>query len=168
MSSRSPGIDRWYRVIGIFLTISPARRSNRRYSSIMKNRDLLHKYLVVPITTHTHVRRKSSGKKKTIEKTGNKGRGHDIPIQDHPASSRSRRSLLLFVVGNIYMAVSMSRHGDSTALLMIPNGFRDALGTNCIDSSRGRASGTNCGRMANFSPTQVICKKTRENISELS
>ena len=44
------------------------RHSNRRYSSIIKNRDLLHKYLVVPISTHTHVIRKSIGKKKRREK----------------------------------------------------------------------------------------------------
>ena len=25
----------------------------------------------------------------------------------------------------------------------------------------------NCGRMANFGPTRVVCKKTRQNISEL-
>ena len=58
--SCSPGINRLYRVIGIFLTISPVRHRNPRY---IKNRDLLHKYLEVPITTHTHVRRKSIGKK---------------------------------------------------------------------------------------------------------
>ena len=93
------------------------RHSNRRYnSSIIKNRDLLHNYLVVPITTHTHVRRKSIRKKK--RKRQKKKKGHYIPIQDHPVSSRSRRSLLLSVVGNIYMAVSMPGHGDLFALLM--------------------------------------------------
>ena len=89
----------------------------------------MHKYLVVPITTHTHVRRKSIGKKKTIEKTEKKEKGYYIPIQDHPLSSRSRRSLFLSVVGNIYsccgqyIAISMPGHDDLTALLMIPNGF---------------------------------------------
>ena len=98
--SCSPGINRWYRVIRIFLTISPVRHSNRRYSSIIKNWDLLHNYLAVPITAHTHVRRKSIGKKKIIEKTEEET-GNYIPIQDHPVSSRGRRSLLLSVVGNI-------------------------------------------------------------------
>ena len=76
----------------------------------------MHKYLVVPITTHTHVRRKLIGKKKIIEKE--KKKGYYIPIQDHPVSSRSRRSLLLSVVGNIYMAVRMPRHIDLTAIFM--------------------------------------------------
>ena len=99
--SCSPGMNRWYRVIGIFLTISPVRDSNRRYSSIIENRDLLHNYFVVPITTHTHVRRKSIDRKKIIERQ-KKEKGYYIPIEDHPVSSRSRRSLLLSVVGNIY------------------------------------------------------------------
>ena len=43
--------------------------------SIIKNRDLLHKYLVVPITTHTHVRRKSIGNKKIISRQKRKKRG---------------------------------------------------------------------------------------------
>ena len=77
------------------------RHSNRRYGSIIKNRDLLRKYLVVPITAHTHVRRKSIGKKKIIEKAKKNEKGNYIPIQDHLVSSRSRRSLLLSVVGNI-------------------------------------------------------------------
>ena len=98
----SPGINRWYRVLRIFLTISPVRHSNRRYSSVIKNRDLLHKYLVVPITTHTNVICKSIGKNKRIGRQRRKKKGYYIPIQDHPVSSRSRRSLLLSVVGNIY------------------------------------------------------------------
>ena len=118
--SCSPGINRWHRVIGIFLTSSPG---NRRYSSIIKNRDLLHKYLVVPITTHTHVRRKSIGTKERTAKT-EEIKGYYIPIQDHPVPSwGSRRSLLFSVVGNIYVAVSMPGHGFLTALLMIPNGL---------------------------------------------
>ena len=94
---------RYNRVIEIFLTISPVRHSNRRYRRITKNGDLLHKYLVVPITTHTHVRRKSIGKNKTIEKAEKKEKGHYIPIKDHSVSSRSRRSLLISVVSNIYI-----------------------------------------------------------------
>ena len=117
---------------------------------------------MVPITTHTHVGRKLIGKKKRKEKTEGR-KGYYIPIQDHPVSSRSRRSLLLSVVGSIYMAVSMPGHGDLTALLMSRMLYRGALGTNCTDSSRGRAFGTNCGRMA----IGVVCKKTREHISEL-
>ena len=39
------------------------------------------------------------------QKIQRKKKGYHIPIQDHPASSRIRRSLLLSVVGNIYMAV---------------------------------------------------------------
>ena len=81
---------------------SRVRHSNRRYSSIIQNRDLLHKYLVVSITTHTHVRLKSIGKKKIMEKTEKKEKGYYIPIQDHPVSSGSRRSLLLSVVGKMY------------------------------------------------------------------
>ena len=39
-----------------------------------------------------------------------------IPIQDHPVTSRSRRSLLLSVVGNIWPLVC-ARHGDLIALM---------------------------------------------------
>ena len=45
--------------------------------------------------------------------------------------------------------------------------YRDTLGTNCIDSSRGRALGTSCVWMDLFCPTRVVCKKTRENVCEL-
>ena len=143
------------------------RHSNRRYSSIIKNWDILHKYLVVPVTAHTHVRRKSIEKKKRKEKTEKKEKGYEyyIPIEDHPVSSRSRRSLLLSVVGNIY-GCYMPRHGDLT-VLMSRMTHGDALGPNCTDSSRGRAFGTNCGRMAILCPTRVVCKKNRESISEL-
>ena len=45
-------------------------------SSVVKNKDLPHKYLVVvPITMHTHVRRKSIGKKKTIGKDREERKG---------------------------------------------------------------------------------------------
>ena len=98
--SCSPGINRWYRVIGIFLAISPVRYSNRRYCSLLKSGDLRHNYLVVLITTHTHVRRKSIGKNKIIEMTEEKG--YYIPIRDHPVLNRSMRSLLLSIVDNIY------------------------------------------------------------------
>ena len=147
----SPGINRWYRVIRIFLTRSPG---NRRYSSIIKNRDLPHKYLVVPITTHTHVRRKSIGKKKIIEKTEEKG--FYIPIQYHPVSSRSRRPLLLSIV-EIYIWLLVCRDMATWPLFLCPEClYRDALGNNCIDSSWGWAFGTNCGRIAIFCPTRVV------------
>ena len=58
--------------------ISPVRHSNRRYSSVIKSRDLLHNYLVVPTTAYTHVRRKSIGKKKRREKIENKEKGYYI------------------------------------------------------------------------------------------
>ena len=57
---------------------------------------------VVPITTHTHVRRRSIGKKKKEKKRQKKEKGYYILVQDRPVTSRSRRSLLLSVVGNIY------------------------------------------------------------------
>ena len=60
------------REIGIFLTISPVRHSNRRYSSIIKNRDLLHKNIMVPITTHSHVKRKSIGRKNRKDRRKNR------------------------------------------------------------------------------------------------
>ena len=88
--------------MGIFLTVSPVRHSNRRYSSIIQNWDLLRKYLVVLSTTHTHVRRKSIGKKERKRKTEKKEKGRYISIQDHPVSSRSRDSLLLSAVGNFF------------------------------------------------------------------
>ena len=68
----------------------------------------------------------------------------------------------------IYMAVRMPGHGDLTALLCPEKLYRDALATNCIDPSRGRAFGTNSTRMTIFCPSRVVCKKTHENISELS
>ena len=82
----------------MFLTISPVRHSNRRYSSsIMKNRDLLHKYMVVSITTHTHVRRKSFGKKKGIEKTEER-KGFYIMIQDHPVQCVKPKQALIALI----------------------------------------------------------------------
>ena len=54
----------------------------------MKNRGLLRKYLVVLITAHTHVKRKSIEKTKIIEKTVKKEKGYNILIQDQPATSQ--------------------------------------------------------------------------------
>ena len=110
--SCSPGIQRWYRVIGIFLTISPG---NRRYSSIAKNRNLLHKYLVVPITTHTHVRRKSIGKKNRKDRRRKRSIIFWFKITLCQAEACAHFSYLLWA---IHMAVRMPGHGDLTALLM--------------------------------------------------
>ena len=96
----------------------PVRHSNRRYSSIMKNRDLLHKHLVVPITTDMHVRRKSIGRHESIEKTEKKEKGYYIPIQDHPVCQAEAGAHCSFVLWLIYMAVSTPGHGDLTAVLM--------------------------------------------------
>ena len=136
-----------------YIFCAPQQSTIEQY--FLKNRNLLHNYLVVPITTHTpHVRRKSIEKQKIIEKTDKKGTGYYIPIQDHPVSAEAGARCSYYLLWAIYMAVSMPGHGDLTALLMSRWLYRDALGTNCIDSSRGRAFGTNCGRMAIFCPTR--------------
>ena len=72
-----------------------------------------------------------------------------------------------YLLWAIYMAVSTGTWRFDRSSYDPEGLYRDALGTNCIDSSRGRAFGTNCGRMAMFFPSRVACKKTRENISEL-
>ena len=81
--SYSPGINRRYRAIGIFLTISPVRHSNRQYSSIVKNRGLLHKYLMVYITSIRQSDARQMEKRMKIERTEKKEKGHYIPIQDY-------------------------------------------------------------------------------------
>ena len=75
ISSYSFEINRWYRVLGIFLAIYPVRHSNRRCSSKIKNRGLLHKYLMVPVAAHAHVRRKTIRKMKIFLKTEERKRG---------------------------------------------------------------------------------------------
>ena len=84
----------------------------------MKKRDLLHKYLVGPITTHTHVRRKSNERSRCIEKTENKEKRYYIPIQDHPLCQAEEGGHCSNLLLAIYMAVSMPGHGDLTAILM--------------------------------------------------
>ena len=43
---------------------------------------------------------------------------------------------LICFLGNTYMDVSVSGHGDLTVFMYVPNGFIfDVLGTYCIDSS---------------------------------
>ena len=60
---------------------------------------------------------------------------------------------LIWVVGNMWLLYAGTRRFDSS--YYVPNGFIfDALGTNGIDSSWGRAFCTNCGHIARFSPTR--------------
>ena len=127
--SCSPGINRRYRVIGIFLTISLVRHSNRRYSSIVKNRDLLHKYLVVPITTYTYDRQtqvncnKGNNRKDREERKGIVYFDSRSPC----VTSRSSRPFIALICCWQYidyiMAVSIPGHDDLTGLLMIQNGL---------------------------------------------
>ena len=128
IASCLPRINRKYRVIVIFLTISPARHSNRRYSSIIKNRDLLHNYLVVPITTPTYVRRKSIREKKRIENTARrKGVLYFDSISPCLCQAEAGAHCYSYPLWAIYMAVNMPGHGDLAALLVIPNGFMVTL-----------------------------------------
>ena len=152
--SCSPGINRWYRVIGIFLTISPVRHSNRRYSSIMKSKDLLHKiswYLSLRICTSGA----SQLDKKKEKNRQKKEKWYYIPIQDHPVSSRTKQALIALICCGQCIWLLVCREMAIWPLFSCPEWpYRDALGTSCIDSSRGGAFGTNCGQMAIFAPRE--------------
>ena len=113
------------------MTISPVRHSNQRYSSIMTNKDL-HKYLAVPITTHTHVRRKSIGKKKRKEKTDKEEKGHYIyrlKITLCQAEAGANGSYLLWA---IYIWLLVCQDMAIWPLLCPERLYRDALGTNSL------------------------------------
>ena len=72
-----------------------------------------------------------------------------VAVQWGYSDSRSPCDKPIICCGQ-YMAVSKPGHGDLTALMSRMASIFDALGANCIGSSRGRALCANYGRMENM------------------
>ena len=168
MSSRSPETNRWYNVIEIFLKSSPVRHSNRRYSSIKKNRDLLHKSRGICHYAYARQTQVNWKKEKDRKDKRRKKRGIIFRLKI-TLCAKPKQALIALVCCGQYVWLLVCRDMAIWPLFLCPEWlYRDALGTNCIDSSRRRAFGTNCGRMAIFALREKYSRTPAKKVASLA
>ena len=84
------------------LAISPVRHSTRRYSSIIKNRDLLHKYLVVR-HHYAYARQTQVNWKKEKKRTYREGRKEVLYSDSRSPYVKPKQALIALICCGQYI-----------------------------------------------------------------